>query len=164
MYSHVINIFLFKLGPFPIIRGEVAKIIHDWGSTRTVAFEFKINSRSRGRRKITVLSSLLLSSWALLSGRRMIAVLSDLGGNRCCSYRNALFSVSLGSQTLSWAWEITCDILFRVIVKIEILKWLHLLVRQKRGFDWKKIGKHLFCLSMVGQGEDLLCAWGHGTG
>ena len=101
MYSHVINIFLFKLGPFPIIRGEVAKIIHDWGSTRTVAFDFKINSRSRGRRKKVVLSSLSLSS-----GRRMIAVLSDLGGNRCCSYRNALFSVSLGSQILSFEHEI----------------------------------------------------------
>ena len=34
----------------------------------------------------------------------------------------------------------------------------HLLVRQRQGFDCKKIGENLFCLSMVGQGGDLLCA------
>ena len=70
-----------KLGPIPIRRGEVAETIYDWGLTKTVAFDFKITKRSRGK--------------------KMIAVLSDLGGYRCCSFRNALFSVSLGSQTLS---------------------------------------------------------------
>ena len=73
-----------KLGPIPIRRGEVAETIYDWGLTKTVAFDFKITKRSRGK--------------------KMIAVLSDLGGYRCCSFRNALFSVSLGSQTLSWPW------------------------------------------------------------
>ena len=34
----------------------------------------------------------------------------------------------------------------------------HLLVRKRHGFDCKKIGENLFCLSMVGQGGGLLCA------
>ena len=67
-------------GPITISRGEVAQTIYDWILVKTVAFDFKITSRSRGR--------------------RFIAVLSDIGGYRCCSIRNAMFSVFLGNQTL----------------------------------------------------------------
>ena len=67
-------------GPIKISRGEVAQTIYDWILVQTVAFDFKIKSRSRGR--------------------RFIAVLSDIGGYRCCSIRNALFSVFSGNQIL----------------------------------------------------------------
>ena len=73
------HIFLHIQGPIPISRGEVAQTIYDWILVKTVAFDFKIISRSRGR--------------------RFIAALSDIGGYRCCSIRNALFSVFSGNQT-----------------------------------------------------------------
>ena len=63
-------------GPITISRGEVAQTIYDWILVKTVAFDFKITSRSRGRRSI--------------------AVLSDIGGYRCCSIGNAMFSIYLG--------------------------------------------------------------------
>ena len=67
-------------GPITISRGELAETIYDWLLMKTVAFDFKINKISRGR--------------------RFIAVLSDLGGYRCCSIPNALFAVYSGNQTL----------------------------------------------------------------
>jgi len=67
-------------GPITISRGEVAQTIYDWTLVKTVAFDFKIKSRSRGRRSI--------------------AVLSDIGGYRCCSLRNAMFSVMIGWRRL----------------------------------------------------------------
>ena len=83
-YALDLNLNLFHLNPFQgpitISRGEVAQTIYDWILVKTVAFDFKITSRSRGR--------------------RFIAVLSDIGGYRCCSIRNAMFSVFLGNQTL----------------------------------------------------------------
>ena len=67
---------MFKLGPITIGRGEQAETIYDWLLVKTVAFDFKINKLSRGR--------------------RFVAVLSDLGGYRCCSIPNALFAVYTG--------------------------------------------------------------------
>lgn len=70
---------MFKSGPITIGRGELAETIYDWLLVKTVAFDFKINKISRGR--------------------RFVAVLSDLGGYRCCSIPNALFAVYSGNQT-----------------------------------------------------------------
>ena len=71
---------MFKSGPITIGRGEQAETIYDWLLVKTVAFDFKINKLSRGR--------------------RFVAVLSDLSGYRCCSIPNALFAVYTGNQTL----------------------------------------------------------------
>ena len=81
-YKHNYALIKWKLslhalqGPIKISRGEVAQTIYDWILVKTVAFDFKITSRSRGRRSI--------------------AVLSDIGGYRCCSIGNAMFSIYLG--------------------------------------------------------------------
>ena len=73
---------MFLLETVNIERGKIAKRILEWSSTKTVAFDFKINSE--GRRK----------------GRQAIAVLSDLQKHRCCSVRKAIFSVFKGVRSL----------------------------------------------------------------
>ena len=98
-YNH-----LYIQGPIPISRGEVAQTIYDWILVQTVAFDFKINSRSRGRRSI--------------------AALSDIGGYRCCSIRNAMFSVFSGNQIplfLTWNFK---WIILRMISPIKAIDQL----------------------------------------
>ena len=72
------RLYAFLLDIVNIERGKIAKRILDWSSTKTVAFDFKINREGRRR------------------GKQAIAVLSDLPKQRCCSVRKAIFSVFKG--------------------------------------------------------------------
>ena len=80
-----------------------------------MAFDFKIKSRSRGRKSI--------------------AVLSDIGGYRCCSIRNAMFSVMIGNQIL-FSSVIIQNLLEKFVIIQNLLEKLSLKdFNRKKEFD-----------------------------